>query len=190
MTVEGPPLEPLLRRAAECPPGLVEARAAPDADAVLALVHDVLEDAAEAAPRAEALASLQRAIAPDSGHRRLVALAAWVLGGGTLRRIPLEAALFYLAEELADRAPTLDAATVVTDHDRRGELVRSMLRALGLHPSGETEEQAEDLLASVDSRAKRGVLARARDRLRRIRKIRAEMRKKADEEAAARMTGE
>jgi hypothetical protein len=190
MTREGPPLELLLRRIAECPPELVDAVAVPDANFVAALLHDAMEDACGTPPELGTVAVPARALAADARLRRLAALAAWTLSGGLLREVSPSKAASLVTDELAARAATLDAAVAVSKDDRREEFARALLAALDLRPAGESEADAEDRHDALDGRARRGLLARTRDSLRRVREIRAAMRRKAEEEAAARLTGE
>ena len=77
------------------------------------------------------------------------------------------------------------APQLVSDPDRREELARLCLRALGLLPAGETAAQAQDRLTTLSTAERQRVIREAREAERRAQKIREAMVKKAAEEAAA-----
>jgi hypothetical protein len=74
----------------------------------------------------------------------------------------------------------------VADPDRRMELARWVLAGLGLVPEGESEAEAADRLAALDSVSRARVLAETRAAARRAEEIRAALRAEAAAEAAAR----
>jgi hypothetical protein len=62
-----------------------------------------------------------------------------------------EPGLRWLLEGLEELADLRDAETFVDDAERREELARRCLDALGLVPEGESKEQAKDRLSTLDS---------------------------------------
>jgi hypothetical protein len=89
-----------------------------------------------------------------------------------------------------DPAALVNARQWVTDPDRREELARLCLNALGLRPAGESRAEARDRLNTVSSVERRRVLHATRAAELRAAEIREAMRKKAAEEAAARYSPE
>lgn len=190
-----PKLEALLRRLADCPaefllelPGEEAAQVAPSA-----VVEDVLR-----ALGGGALAPAEAAsFAPSgkAGRRRclLAMVGAWVLADESFAGRPGlggKAKDFFL--ELA-RGPLSDIhepRLFVTEADRREELARLALSALGLRPAGETASQAEDRLAALDSVETRRTAQQAKAAQERARAVMEAMKKKAAEEAAAKASRE
>jgi hypothetical protein len=76
------------------------------------------------------------------------------------------------------------------DPEGREELCRRILMGLDLLPQGETESQAADRLAALDSVERARVIEQTRAAQRRAREIREAMARKAAEEAASKMTRE
>ncbi|HKZ68457.1 MAG TPA: hypothetical protein VJ020_00155, partial [Anaerolineales bacterium] len=93
-------------------------------------------------------------------------------------------ALALLSTGLDELASITTANKFVSDPDRREELARLCLRGLGLRPAGETEAQAQDRLATLNTAERQRVIKAARAAEERARQIREEMAKKAAEEAA------
>jgi hypothetical protein len=88
---------------------------------------------------------------------------------------------------MADFVPARD---LVTDPDRREELARRCLRALGLLPGGETAAQAADRLGTLDSVERARVIAATRDAELRAAEVRKAMQAQAAAEAAAKASRE
>jgi hypothetical protein len=122
---------------------------------------------------------------------RCVLVACWVLADPSLVALgrPDEVTAF-LAGGLRELAATVASATLVTDPDRREELARRCVLALGLVPDGETEAQALDRLNTLDSAERARVLAATRDAERRAEEVRQAMHAKAAAEAAAKASRE
>ena len=117
---------------------------------------------------------------------RLVLIASWMLydpwfSGKNLGK----AALGFLKKDLHELAKLVKAEAFVTDPDRREELARHGLRRLGFRPRGETEAQAQDRLAALDSVERARVVRETKAAEERARKIREEMRRKRERELAA-----
>jgi hypothetical protein len=197
MTTEGPLLEALTRRIAETPPDfLAEPRlGATGAVHVDAVVADVLR-ALGGPPLSEADAVHFRAEAQQAKTRRrplrVALLAAWLLADEWFhdRGVAAQAHDFLRSEALDELAKGGDAPKIVGDPDRREELARLCLKALGLRPAGESEAQAHDRLLTISTAERQRVVKAARDAEARAAAIREEMRRKAAEEAADKWTRE
>jgi len=198
MDAEGPPLEALTRRLAECPADfLAEPRVGASGQVhVAAVVADMLRDLG--GPRlspAQAEVFQPRSAPPASGLRNwlaLVLVTAWLLDDPWFRqgeRFGLNIAAF-LIDGLQELARLNPAGKFVSDPDRREELVRLSLSRLGLRPAGETPAQAADRLSTISTTERQRVLEAARAAEARARAIREAMAKKAAEEAAAQSSRE
>lgn len=199
MRQEGPALEALTRRLAECPPEflmepLFEGRGVVRVDAVVGDLLRGLGGAPAAAPPAQT-----GDVARRRNRLRLILVAAWLLHDESfLARGGLAGpAEELLASGLDPLAELVNAERFVQDPDRREELSRLVLRALGLRPAGESQAQAQDRLSALDSVETRRVTADLRERRkkeeaerRRAEEVRRAMEKKASEQAAAKVSRE
>lgn len=192
MNEEGPLLETLTRRLAECPADFMAApyeRGGKGAVYVAAVVFDLLRELGGAPLTAQQLEAfeLKRGDARSERVLRVVLIAAWLLYDPWFRsrRKFASQAYEFLASGLGDVAAIVPPQAFVADGDRREELARLCLSALGLRPAGETESQAEDRLATLDSVERGRVVREARVAEARARQIREAMARKAAEEAAA-----
>ncbi|TBR24841.1 hypothetical protein EPO15_03290 [bacterium] len=194
MADAGPPLERLTRRLSECPSEFLAEpleQGVGEVD-VAAVVGDLL-----AALGGEPLdaARAQRLLGTGGAARRnrlgLVLVSAWLLHDECFRGRGLGAAAEeFLAAGLAAPARAVRFSEFVSDADRREELARLALRALGLAPEGETPAQAVDRLAALDSVETARTAAQSKAHAQRLRSVMDAMRKKAAEEAAARVCRE
>jgi hypothetical protein len=192
---EGPPLEALTRRLAECPPEFLEAPfiARQGVVHVAAVVSDLVRDLGGAPlTPAEAAHFQGRDAAQDGNRLRAVLVAAWLLHDPWFRERARFAAVArtFLASEVAELSALVPAPRLVSDPDRREELVRLCLKTLGLRPAGESVAQAQDRLTTLSSLERQRVVLAARAAEERARAIREAMRRKAAEEAVARYTRE
>ncbi len=96
----------------------------------------------------------------------------------------------FLTGGLAELSKLAKAPYFLEDPEGREEMARLVLNALGLLPEGETEAQARDRLAALDSVERARLTERTREAQRRAREIREAMARKAAEEAASKMTRE
>ena len=192
---EGPPLESLTRRLAECPAEfLAEPRIGEAGQVyVAAVVADLLH--ALGGPRLT-LAQLA-AFQPTDARRfrnwlSLVLVACWLLDDPQFRGTGRHgrAAVDLLTGDLAQVAGLAQAPSFVTDPDRREELARLCLKALGLRPAGETAAQAEDRLDTLSTVERDRLVHETRRAEDRAREVRAAMVRKAAEEAAAQYSRE
>lgn len=192
---EGPPLPALLQRVAETPKDFLaepRIRAAGEVH-VDAVVGDLLASLGTEVGARE----LERFAGKGPADRNLLAvvlLLCWVLADPwfvSAAPTPTKSELLGL---LGDTASELAAATsarkFVDDPDRREELVRVTLAAIGCRPAGESEAQAEDRLTSLSSAERARVVEAARAAEFRARQIREALRKKAAEESADKYTRE
>lgn len=119
---------------------------------------------------------------------RLVLLFCWLLGDDGFRGRP---DLGWLARGLVEQAaPQLaeywNLDRLLTDPDRREELVRRLLWELNLRPAGESEAQAADRLQTLDSAERQRVLSAAAAAERRAQEVREAMARAAAQDAASR----
>lgn len=96
----------------------------------------------------------------------------------------------FLANGFDELAKLAKASYFLEDPEGREEMARLMLAAMGLLPEGESEAQARDRLAALDSVERARLTERTREVQRRAREIREAMARKAAEEAASKMTRE
>jgi hypothetical protein len=195
MSSEGPVLETLTRRLAECPADfLAEPRiGAAGVVEVAAVVADLVRDLGGPPMTRAQLAVFQPKDARQ--HRNwlgLVLVASWLLHDPWFREQQRlgRAAVDFLTSGLSQVAGLAQAPRFVTDPDRREELARLALHHLGLRPAGETEAQAADRLNTLDSVERDRVQRAARQAEERARAVREAMAKKAADEAAAQYSRE
>jgi hypothetical protein len=190
MEREGPALESLTRRLAETPADFLADPGAGDRGTdVAAVVWDLLRDLGGEPPPAEAVAPF-RPVARDKKQRewlRAVLVATWLLHDPWFRssKSDRDAVLTFLRDTVSELAKLVTAEGLAADADRREELSRLALGALGYRPAGETEPQAADRLQTLSSVERRRVLAATRAAEERARQVREAMARKAAEEAAA-----
>ena len=190
MHAEGPPLESLTRRLAECPPEfLAEPRIGRSgAVEVAAVVSDLLRElGGDPLTPAEAAVYQSNNARADRNRLGLVLLGSWVLHDAWFRQQTnlAPAARSLLADGLRELADTTAAGQFFADADRREELARVCLRELGLRPAGESVAQAQDRLATLNAAERARVVQAARRAEERAREIRDAMRRRAEEEANA-----
>ena len=194
---QGPSVQALAHRLAECPQDFLGDPFLDGAGSVhsAALVSDVfltmgrnVLNGAEAQAIGQAGGTKRKRV----NRLRIIQVACWLLGGDWFagRKDLCDEAYSFLKEGLDDVAYYVDAGLFVTDQDRREELARLMLAALGLTPEGETETQARDRLTGLDSAARHKVIQETKKAEERAKKIREEQAKKAAAEAAAKTSRE
>lgn len=101
--------------------------------------------------------------------------------------VPADGLARLLLQELPAVAALVRAARLDADEERREELVRRCLRALGRRPAGESDEEAAERLRQVDSVERQHLVRLAADRRERQRREEELRRKAAEEEAASKM---
>lgn len=232
MKNEGPPLEALTRRLAECPPEFLEEPRVGSSGTVhvAAVVHDLLDawspsgprgDAgwtAEFMPGADPVHPLQQAAsggtAPSLMDRllssisgkteeappaqkerdwlRCVLVACWLLDDAWFKKQKVDAQQVrtFLTRNVREMSGSTQAPKLIHDPDRREELARLCLNALGYRPRGESVEQATDRLATLNTSERMRLLKAVRAAEKRAKEIREAMARKAAEEAAAKYNRE
>jgi hypothetical protein len=195
MNQEGPALETLTRRLAECPPEfLAEPRIGGRGSVeVAAVVGDLLRElGGQPLLPAEAAVFQSNKLKIDRNRLSLVLLGCWVVHDPWFRQRPAStpAVRALLAGGLRELAEVTPAGQFVTDPDRREELARVCLRELGLRPAGESLAQAKDRLTTLNAAERARVVEAARKAEQRAADIRDAMRRKAEEEANAKATRE
>jgi hypothetical protein len=191
--IAGPPLERLMRRLAETPDDFLGEPRIGQAGQVwtAALVGDLLLGLGHAISIADlgAFAGTNR---DDRNRLLLVAVAVWLLADDWVAAaVPDRAALAaLLGERIADLAAAGRADAFVGDVERREELARTALAALGMVPDGESAAQAADRLSSVSGAERRRLLRASQAAEARARAIREALIRKAAEESADKYTRE
>jgi hypothetical protein len=190
-TDEGPQLESLTRRLAECPADFMASprdRSGKGDVYIAAVVFDLLRELGGAADAQQLdVFEFKHGDARRERMLRVVLIAAWLLYDPWFRsrhRFAAQAHEF-LASGLDDVAAIVPLPAFISDADRREELARLCLQALGLRPAGESQSQAEDRLTTLDSVERARVIREARAAEARARQVREAMARKAAEEAAA-----
>ena len=191
---EGPALERLTRRLSECPPDFLaeplgEGRGVIDVPAV---VSDLLSSVGDAPLDAEGQARLGEAGGALRRNRLgLILVSCWLLGDEAFRGAGHgPSAERFLTAGLDAAARVGRFTEFVTEPDRREELARLALRALGLRPAGESAAQAADRLAALDSVETARTAEASKAHQARVKHVMQAMRKKAAEEAASRISRE
>ncbi len=190
MNREGPPLEALTRRLAECPPEFLALPRVGETGLIHvdAVVSDLLRELGGEGLSVEAARQFQsRNRKADRARLSLALLACWLLHDPWFLDRPgfAKPTLALLAGGLTELATTTAAAQFVADPDRREELVRVCLRELALRPAAETIAQAQDRLATLNAAERRRVIQAARQAEERAQKIREAMKRQAEAEANA-----
>ena len=194
MTEEGPILDRLTHRLAECPPEfLAEPRTGKSGGVhTAALVYDLIFDLCGIWPSPSFISHFSGNAAPQRNWLRIVAISCWLLSDDWFcnqRRFD-QHALKWLHNGLNGLADIVAAEQFVNDPDRREELARLCLAALGLRPAGESENSAEDRLKTLDSAERVRLIKATQEQQKRARQLREEMRRKEAAEAAARVNRE
>jgi hypothetical protein len=187
METEGPVLETLTRRLAECPEEFLLPPRIGDSGviSVAAIAADHLRAMGVAIP--EGLRDLRSA-----PYQSLAAITCWLLHDDWfLSRPGLAPQMQRLVNDgLRSLAEIVKPGEFVTDPDRREELARLCLAQLGLRPQGESVAQAKDRMTALDSVERVRVLHDTREAEARAQEVRKMMAKRAAEEAAAKATRE
>lgn len=192
----GPPIEALTRRLIDAPRDiLAEPLGAPGGRVeVAAVVSDLVRLHGGSGFDTVGAAPFRVPPAADTASfnwLRCVLIASWVLADPSLVAVGRpDAVATFLASGLQELAATVSSATLVSDPDRREELARRCVQALGLLPHGETEAQAVDRLNTLDSAERARVLAATLEAERRAAEVRQAMHAQAAAEAAAKASRE
>ena len=194
MTTEGPSLESLTRRLAECPADfLAEPRIGKiGVVSVAAIVGDVLRDLGQPLTSQQLLVFQLTDAKKYRNWLSVVLIAAWLLNDEWFRanRDFTKGAYPFLAQTLSEMAAYTNAPKFVSDPDRREELARMCLKDLGLRPAHETEAQSQDRLSTLSAAERQRVIRAAQQAEERARSIREAMARQAAQEAADKATRE
>jgi hypothetical protein len=186
MPSEGPEIERLLRRLAECPGEfLATANQRPD---YIAIICDHLRTITPSNPP-ELHPTLARIRKEKPVLLELLAITCWMLQDDWfLARRDAAAEMWKLlgAVSLEQLVELIKPSAFVNDADRREELARVCLKSLSLVPKGETSEQAADRLNALDSVERHRVLKATAAAERRAREVREAMVQKKAQESASR----
>lgn len=189
--ISGPQITQLTRRLVETPEEFREAVSVGKSDGIAlpAVVGEVLQFMGMKTLPSERLLSLHIAKADKEklNHLQLMLIGSWLLSDPWFanRSDLASAALDWLISDLVPMAAIVQAAQFVDDGDRREELARLCLKALGVTPAGETETLAQDRLMTISTVERRRVMEASRQAEERARQVREEMRRKAEQAAAA-----
>jgi hypothetical protein len=191
-TREGPDLAALVHRLAECPPDFLEEPRIGDAGIVdvAAVVWDLMFDLIGTAVAFDPAPFVARG-PEDRARLRIVLVASWLFHDAWFRGKELgQPILIVLANSFTELAALVPADKLVRDDDRREELARLCLARLGLTPKGETPAHAADRLAMLDSVERYRVVLLTQEAEARAKHVREALKKKAAEEAAAKVSRE
>lgn len=195
MNYEGPQLDALLHRLAECPSEFLaastdhSAASSDDSVRLVAIVCDLLRKFSPSSPpeRNATLLSSLRGRTPAAAS--LTGIVCWLLDDPWFTSLPDAngAMVTFLNRPILNELSQLVRPDrFVNDPDRREELVRLCLAHLELRPLGETIAQAADRLTTLDSRERDRVLRETAAAEKRAREIREAMALKRAQEAASR----
>ncbi len=190
---EGPVLEEMLHRMTHTPQVFLEEPRTGSHGKVHvdAVVSDLLVDLG-GEPLSKS-AALKLNVTSGRNRLRLMLLTAWLFSDDWFKThaVPAQSVLHWITGDgFSQMASLVKAGKVISDADRREEFVRRGLGALGLRPAGETEAQAEDRLATLDSVGRQEVLAATRAAEKRAQEVREAMRRKEAERSVPKYSRE
>lgn len=196
MRAEGPPLELLLRRISDCPPEFLETCSSKDGGSQLAaIIADHYRSFGSEQLTQERLQWLETLYHKPSDRPAAVrywgvlSVATWLIHDSTFlsRTDLIESGWKWLTgESLRLLSELVRPEKLLTDPDRREELVRVCLEAHALMPYGETIAQSRDRLNTLDSVERQRILQATAEAERRAREVREAMARKQALESASR----
>lgn len=191
---EGPPVQSLTHRLARCPREFLDAPKIGKTGKikVAAVVADLMNDIFGETPERQALDPFLQVNPKDANWLNTVLVACWLLSDGWFQgKTKLAASVMSLLENgLRSLAGVVQADALVLEPDRREELARLCLQAIGLRPPGETQKAADDRLNALDSVERHRVMMEAKKAEEHARKVREALAKKKAREAAAKVMRE
>ena len=203
MTHVGPAVRELTRHLSECPPVFLEEPVQPSGHGgvhVHAVISDLLTELGGerlSAAEADLFCYADRdAVRTERNRLRIALLCSWLFAHPDFRPSAAQADLrgaaaqaekvrVFLSSGLKELARLVAADALVNDPDRREELVRLGLQAVGLVPGGEERKEAENRLAALSSVERERVVAEAKAAEARARAVQEELARKQAAEAAA-----
>ncbi len=128
----------------------------------------------------------------DRNRMQLMAVAVWLLADDWVATAAPERATLatLLGERIGELAASARADQFIGDVERREELARTLISALGSVPAGESEAQAADRLSAVSMVERRRLLRASQEAEERARAVREALIRKAAEESADKYTRE
>lgn len=196
MRAEGPPLELLLRRLSDCPPEFLETCSTKDGGSQLAaIIADHYRRFGPEYLNQERLEWLDKLYLKPSDRPTAVrywgvlSVATWLIHDSTFLSRPdlIESGWKWLSgESLRLLSEIIRPENLLTDPDRREELVRVCLEAHSLFPFGESLAQSRDRLNTLDSVERKRILQATAEAERRAREVREAMARKQALESASR----
>lgn len=191
---DGPSVESLIHRLARCPREFLDAPKIGKAGKIntAAVVSDLMNDIFGKPPDRQALNAFIQVNPKDANWLNTVLATCWLLSDVWFQeKTELAAsALSLLQNELNALAGVVQADALVLEPDRREELARLCLRALGLRPPGETQKTADDRLNALDSVERHRVMMEAKKAEEHAQKVREALAKKKAREAVAKVMRE
>ncbi len=196
MLNEGPQLELLLRRMSACPPEFLETcEAVAGGPQLAAIIADHLRSFGSEQLTAKRKLWLETIRDRPADRKQAVrywgvlGVATWLLHEEWFLQRPdlLELGCQWLCSDvLVQLSELVRPELVISDPDRREELVRLCLRAHGLRPAGEANSQSNDRLNTLDSVERQRILAATAEAERRAREVREAMARKRALESSSR----
>ena len=196
---EGPSVAHLTKRLIDCPPDYLEEPVLGDdvGARVDAVVADLMLELSGELPAAGEVARFGPESRYSKNQLKLVLVACWLLGEPEFRtrwayrRAKLAAmAKKWLEGDLLELGSMVHVDEFIIDSERRVELSRLALKALGFLPKGESQKVAQDRLTMVDSLERKRVLAQTKERVERAEELRKKLAEQRAREAASRYTRE
>lgn len=192
--LEGPLIQSQTHRLSRCPREFLLPPRIGKSGKILvgAVVSDLMEDAFGKPPDQWGLLVFSKVTDKDGNWLNTVLVACWLLSDGWFKgKTSLaDSVLNLLGDVLRPLAEVVKADQMVLEPDRREELARICLHALGFRPSGEIEKAAADRLNALDSVERHRVMLEAKKAEEHARKVREAMAKKKAREAAAKVLRE
>jgi len=196
MKREGPSLEALMDRLASVPQDILDDySSSPESKKGIylpALVNDMLVEMGGSPVTAEEAGSLDRSRGENYTH--LAGILSWLFHDSYFVSSGVEPGLvrsLIFSDRLATLARSAESHELfITDPDRREELCRLALDAVGLFPAGENGKRARERLQSLDSIERKKILDKTAEAQKRAREIREAMLRQEAEEAASKMSRE
>lgn len=192
MSQPGPSLEALLHHLTECPVDFLEVcQPSAETSPITAIICDFFRPLfqVDTTPFIQSLTAQDTSQLATQRHHTLMSVIVWLLHYEWFTANPayLELAFGWLQRDPLEKlSEIVMPEQFVADPDRREELARLCLAALGLHPLGETNAQADDRRTTLDSLERKRILDATAAAERRAREIRQEMAKVKAMESASR----
>jgi len=189
-------LDALMNHLAQCPEVFLKAPiiAGKGDVRVSAVVYDLAQEhlsrsSAQIVPERLFVESLETADSDQANRLQITLILAWLLYHPAFV-LDQRHVLKVITELPSQLAPHVVAPIIVSDPDRREELVRLALARLQLQVSGESTEFAEDRLKSVSIMERKRILKETRAAAEHAAKVRRAMETERAREAAARVSRE